>query len=97
MNLKSLIVGLGLLIAVQSCTIFRPRIPYELGMSEGKFLRQNRDAVISNLEDGKKVYRLNTDQRFYMLATFEDGVMTSLEEREITPVWQQQRIMDSEN
>jgi hypothetical protein len=97
MSLKSFILGFGLLFTIQACTIFLPRIPYELGMSEGKFLRQNKDAVISNLEEGKKIYRLNTDQRFYMLATFEDGVLTSLEEKEITPVWQQQRIMDSEN
>nr|MBI1230833.1 hypothetical protein [Cytophagales bacterium] len=97
MNLRSIIVGFGLLFTIQACTIFLPRVPYELGMSESKFLRQNKDAVISNLEEGKKVYRLNTDQRFYMLATFEDGLLTSLEEKEITPVWQQQRIMDSEN
>ena len=97
MNVKSLIVCMTLLFTIQACTIFRPRIPYELGMSEGKFLRQNREAVVSQLNNGKKIYRLNTDPRFYLLATFEDGVMTSLEEKEITPIWQQQRMMDSNN
>jgi hypothetical protein len=97
MNLKNLVVALGLLFTIQACTIFQPRIPYRMGMSEGKFLRQNREAVINQLDNGRKVYRLNTDPRFYMLATFEDGVLTNLEEREITPVWQEQRMMDRDN
>jgi len=97
MSLKSFIVSIGLIFTLQACAIFQPRIPYQLGMDESKFLRQNRDAVISQLENGKKVYRLNTDPRFYLLATFEEGVLTNLEEREITPIWQQQRMMDSNN
>ena len=97
MNFKSLLVGFGLLFTLQACAIFQPRIPYQLGMSESKFLRQNRGAVISQLESDKKVYRLTTEDRFYLLATFEDGVLTNLEEREITPMWQQQRIMEPES
>ncbi|HSI76245.1 MAG TPA: hypothetical protein VK957_10125 [Lunatimonas sp.] len=97
MKFKSLFLVLGLLFILEACTIFRPRIPYQMGMSESKFLRQNRKAVISQLDNGRKVYRLITDERFYMLATFEDGVLTNLEEREITPLWQQQRMMDSNN
>ena len=97
MKFRSLILIFGLLFTLEACAIFRPRIPYQMGMSESKFLRQNRGAVISQLENGRKVYRLNTEERFYMLATFEDGILTNLEEREITPMWQQQRMMDSNN
>lgn len=96
MKIKNLVLMLICVVALDSCTIFRPRIPYRVGMSESRFLRQNRDAVISQLGDGKKVYRVNTDERFYMLVTFEDGVLTQLEERELVPAWQQ-RIMDGNN
>jgi len=97
MNFKSIALIIGLLVTLQACAIFLPRIPYQMGMTESKFLRQNRGAVISQLENNRKVYRLNTDERFYLLATFEDGVLTNLEERELTPMWQQQRMMDSNN
>lgn len=92
--MKKWFVFLGLLLMVESCVLFRPRIPYQMGMSENRFLRQNRNAVISQLDGNKKVYRVNTDERFYILATFEEGVLTNLEERELMPLWQQQRMMD---
>lgn len=83
-----------MVLLMGACTVFQPRIPYQLGMSESKFLRQNRSAVISQLGDGRKVYRVNTDERFYLLVTFEEGVLTQLEEKELLPVWQQQRMME---
>ncbi|MFC4872391.1 hypothetical protein [Negadavirga shengliensis] len=88
---------LGLVLMMASCTLFRPRIPYQMGMSENRFLRQNRDAVISQLDGSKKVYRVNTDERFYILATFEEGVLTNLEERELMPAWHQRRMMEENN
>ncbi|MDN3689281.1 hypothetical protein [Cyclobacterium jeungdonense] len=63
-------------------------------MSESKFLRQNKEAVISQLNEDKKVYRVNKGERFYMLATFENGELVSLEEKELTPQWPRQRMMD---
>lgn len=89
-------IGLAVTFAMvmSACTVFQPRIPYELGMSESKFLRQNRGAVISQLGNGTKVYRINSDERFYLLVTFEEGVLTKLEEKELAPLWQQQRMME---
>ncbi|EON78180.1 hypothetical protein ADIS_1377 [Lunatimonas lonarensis] len=91
--IKSILI-FSFLIIMGSCAVFQPRIPYRIGMSESKFLRQNRTAVISQLGDGQKVYRVNSDERFYLLVTFENGVLTQLEERELAPIWQQQRIME---
>ncbi|SHN26642.1 hypothetical protein SAMN04488057_11511 [Cyclobacterium lianum] len=88
---------LSLIFLMGSCTLFQPRIPYQLGMSESKFLRQNKDAVISQLNNEKKVYRINKDERFYLLATFENDELVSLEEKELAPQWPQQRIMDPNN
>ncbi|MEX2513681.1 MAG: hypothetical protein WD398_12315 [Cyclobacteriaceae bacterium] len=85
---------MSLIFVVGSCALFHPANPYQMGMSESKFLRQNRHAVISQMDDTKKVYRINKDERFYILVTFENGALTNLEERQLTPVWPQQRMMN---
>jgi len=72
---------------LSSCAIFTPRDEFRLGMSENEFLRRNRQAVISSLDDNTKVYRVQRDDRFYVLATFENRELTNIEEREITPLW----------
>ncbi len=98
-KLRSLVWVMVILMVFQACVLFRPRIPYWIGMSENRFLRQNRSAVISQLDGTRKVYRVNTDDRFYILATFEEGELTNLEERELQlqPVWQDQRIMEGQS
>lgn len=80
-----------------SCSLLQPRIPYQLGMSESKFLRQNKDAVISQLSEEEKVYRINNGERFYLLATFKNNALTNLEEIEIKLQWPPQRYMDENN
>ncbi|WP_375583117.1 hypothetical protein [Cyclobacterium xiamenense] len=88
---------LSIVFLFGACAVFQPRIPYQLGMSESKFLRQNREAVISQLNEQKKVYRLSSDERFYILATFENGQLVSLEEKELRPQWPRQRMMEENN
>lgn len=94
---KRIILLFSLVFLVGSCALFTPRIPYQLGMSESRFLRQNREAVISQLNEGEKVYRVNQGDRFYILATFVNGELTDLEEKELVPAWPQQRTMDPNN
>lgn len=74
-------------LLMSSCALFLPRQDIERGMSETKFLRLNRDAVISSLDGETKTYRVTRDERFYVLATFQDGVLVNVEERELTPGW----------
>ncbi|SEJ71880.1 hypothetical protein SAMN05192553_109113 [Cyclobacterium xiamenense] len=95
MMIKTL-ATLSVVFLLGACAVFQPRIPYQLGMSESKFLRQNKEAVISQLNENKKVYRLTNDDRFYILATFENGELVSLEEKELAPQWPRQRMMDEE-
>ncbi|WP_114750109.1 hypothetical protein [Pleomorphovibrio marinus] len=97
-KLRSLVWIMVVVMLMQACVLFRPRVPYFMGMSENRFLRQNRSAVISQLDGQRKVYRVNTDDRFYILATFENGELTNLEERELQlqPVWQDQRMMEGQ-
>ncbi|WP_202928023.1 hypothetical protein [Cyclobacterium salsum] len=85
---------ISLIFLLGSCALFQPRIPYQLGMSESKFLRQNKEAVISQLNEDRKIYRVNNDERFYILATFENGELVNLEEKELAPQWPRQRMMD---
>jgi len=97
-DMMTKVIGtLSIVFLLGACAVFQPRIPYQLGMSESKFLRQNREAVISQLNETKKVYRLTNDERFYILATFENGELVSLEEKELAPQWPRQRIMDENN
>lgn len=95
--MKKLFLVCSLSVMMASCSIFQPRIPYEIGMEESKFLRQNKSAVLNQLDGETKVYRVTRDDGFYILATFQNGKLTRFEERELAPVWQQQRIMDPKN
>jgi hypothetical protein len=82
-----LCVTVVILLFTSSCNLLR-RNEFQHGMTESKFLRRNRGAVISSL-DGQnlKTYRINRGDRFYVLATFENGVLKNLEERELSPNW----------
>ncbi|WP_339717966.1 hypothetical protein [Cyclobacterium amurskyense] len=95
--MKKTLSILSLVFIMSSCALIQPRIPYQLGMSESKFLRQNKDAVISQISVDKKVYRVNNGDRFYLLVTFENDALTNLEEMELTPQWPAQRYMDENN
>ena len=95
--MKKLFLILSICFVMGSCSIFQPRIPYEIGMEESKFLRQNKSAVLNNLDGQTKVYRVTRDDGFYILATFQDGQLIKFEERELTPAWQQQRLMEPNN
>ncbi|MDO9554144.1 hypothetical protein [Rhodonellum sp.] len=83
---KSSIVLFTLLL-LGSCTLFGPNPEYSQGMTEKKFLRQNKEAVLSGLDGGIVTYRVVRDNKFYVLATFEKGVLVKLEERELAPAW----------
>lgn len=96
---KSFVFILTILL-LGSCTIFGPRAEFTKGMSERQFLRQNRDAVISNLEGDFTTYRVNRGETFYVLATFENEKLIKLEERELVPAWmpaQPQKNNDNNN
>ena len=92
--MKKWLIILSASVMMASCTLFQPRIPYELGMDESKFLRQNKNAVLNNLEGDVKTYRVSRDDGFYILATFQNEQLIKFEERELAPTWQQQRIME---
>jgi len=86
--MKNLIYSFVFILLISSsCNLLR-RHEFQHGMTENKFLRQNRGAVISSL-DGQnvKTYRINRGERFYVLATFENGVLINLEEKELSPNW----------
>lgn len=95
--MKKLFLILSISFIMGSCSIFQPRIPYEIGMDESKFLRQNKSAVLNNLDGQTKIYRVTREDGFYILATFQDGQLIKFEERELTPAWQQQRMMEPNN
>lgn len=95
--MKKLFIILSASFIMASCSVFQPRIPYDLGMDEGKFLRQNKDAVLNNMDGKTKIYRVNRNDQFYILATFQDGELIKFEERELSPAWPQQREMDNRN
>ncbi|MEX2594383.1 MAG: hypothetical protein WD426_16550 [Anditalea sp.] len=95
--MKKLLMILSMSFIMASCSIFQPRIPYELGMEESKFLRQNKSAVLHNLEGEVKTYRVPRDDGFYILATFENEQLINFEERELGPEWPQQRMMEEDN
>lgn len=71
---------LGLLLG--SCTALQNMSQYEEGMAETDFLKWHGDAEISKIEGNQKVYRVPRDEDFYLLITFEDGSLVSLEEKE---------------
>ena len=85
------------LILLGSCAVFGPRAEFSKGMSERQFLRQNRDAVINTLDGEFTTYRVNRGETFYVLATFEDGKLIKLEEREMVPTWMPQQPTNENN
>ncbi|MFN3803101.1 hypothetical protein [Belliella pelovolcani] len=85
--MKKSIVFIFTVFLLGSCAVFTPRQEFQQGMSERKFLRQNRDAVMSNMEGPFITYRVNRGERFYILATFENKELIKIEEREISPAW----------
>ncbi len=82
--MKKLFTIFTLFLIFESCALVSPRDEFYVGMSENLFLRRNSDAVISELRDNGKVYRLPRGDRFYALITFENERLVSLEEKEIT-------------
>jgi hypothetical protein len=92
--MKRLFVIVFSMMMMTSCGIFGPRNDFYQGMNERKFLRQNRDAVLSNLDGNKVTYRVNREGQFYLLATFQDGVLVNLEERETVPAWMENKPVD---
>jgi hypothetical protein len=94
-NMKKYFVILLSVIMLSSCGVFNRRFEFREGMTEQKFLRQNRNAVLSSLEGDTKIYRVNREDRFYVLATFQNGEMIRLEEREIGPAWMQNQPVDN--
>jgi len=95
--MKKLFIMLSVSFIMASCSVFQSRNPYELGMEEKKFLRQNKSAVVNNMEGQSKTYRVNREDGFYILATFEGGQLIKFEEKELVPNWQQQRMMEPNN
>lgn len=89
--MKKSLVAIFAILLLESCALFAPRLQFTEGMSESRFRRQNRDAVVSSMDNGTRTYRIQRGDRFYVLATFSNGVLTNLEEREITPVWPNQQ------
>jgi hypothetical protein len=86
--MKKLIILLLILSALQgSCMLMLPRNDVRLGMSERQFLRRHPQAVISSLDRNIKVYRLQRDDYFFALATFENGKLIQVEERELPRRW----------
>ncbi|MDN3670250.1 hypothetical protein QWY93_13040 [Echinicola jeungdonensis] len=87
--MKNLLLILSVTLVLGSCAVFQSKPKYEIGMEERAFLRQNKNAVISSLEGNLKTYRVVRDDRFYLLATFEDEELIKLEEKELPHHWHQ--------
>lgn len=85
--MKKSFVLIFTVLLLGSCSVFGPRVEFSKGMSEKQFLRQNRSAVISNLEGDFTTYRVDRGETFYVLATFENRKLIRLEERELVPAW----------
>lgn len=83
--MKQLLILILSVVLLGSCGVFGPNPEYYQGMTEKKFLRQNDKAVLSSLDGTQKTYRVNRDDKFYVLATFEDGYLVKLEEKEYVP------------
>lgn len=69
---------------------------YKVGMEESDFLKVHPEAVISSLEGKQKTYRVLRDERFYLLATFEDERLIKLEEKELPPYWNKKTAPSAE-
>lgn len=85
--MKRLLIFTLLIGLLSSCGAFGPRPEFYQGMKERKFLRQNKEAVLSNIDGNMKTYRVDRGDRFYVLATFENDRLIGLEEREFVPRW----------
>jgi uncharacterized lipoprotein YajG len=81
--MKKVLILLITVVLLGSCAA-RPE--FQQGMTERKFLRQNKEAVLSGIDGNLKTYRVNRSERFYVLATFENGQLLKLEEKE-TVTW----------
>ncbi|WP_373523047.1 hypothetical protein [Aquiflexum sp.] len=92
---KSLIL-ISTLFLLGSCALFGPIPEFTKGMSERKFLRQNKEAVLSGINGDIITYRVNRGDKFYVLATFENNKLISLEEREAFPAWMDNRPVDGD-
>ncbi|RZS98035.1 hypothetical protein [Cecembia calidifontis] len=84
--MKKVFILFVTVVLLGSCGV-RPE--FQQGMTERKFLRQNKEAVLSGIDGNQKTYRVNRGDRFYVLATFEEGKLVKLEERELAPAWMQ--------
>ncbi|WP_291778142.1 hypothetical protein [Cecembia sp.] len=82
--MKNLLILFVTVVLLGACA---PRPEFQQGMTERKFLRQNKEAVLAGLDGNQKTYRVNRGDRFFVLATFEEGRLVKLEERDITPGW----------
>ncbi|AWW31970.1 hypothetical protein DN752_18530 [Echinicola strongylocentroti] len=78
---------LAIALFASSCSSMKGASNYEVGMEESDFLKIHPEAVISSLEGTQKTYRVVRDERFYLLATFEDERLIKLEEKELPPYW----------
>jgi hypothetical protein len=83
--MKKLLILVSTVFLLGSCSVFGPNPEFSQGMSEKKFLRQNKEAVLSGIDGNLKTYRVNRGERFYVLATFEDDKLIKLEEIEAYP------------
>ena len=88
--MKNILILVSTVFLLGSCSVFGPNPEFSQGMSENKFLRQNKEAVLSGIDGNLKTYRVNRGERFYVLATFENDKLIKLEEIETYP-----QIMDS--
>ncbi|MFD2202994.1 hypothetical protein [Shivajiella indica] len=82
--MKNIFILLVTLVLLGSCA---SKPEFQQGMTEKKFLRQNKEAVLSGIDGNLKTYRVNRGERFYVLATFENGKLIKLEEKETAPGW----------
>ncbi|MCR9014763.1 hypothetical protein [Aquiflexum gelatinilyticum] len=92
--MKQLLVLFLSVFLLSSCGAFGPNPEYYQGMKEKKFLRRNDAAVISHLDGNQRTYRVVRDEKFYVLATFEDGYLVKLEEKEFGPELMEELIKD---
>ncbi|MCC5929544.1 MAG: hypothetical protein JJU28_09890 [Cyclobacteriaceae bacterium] len=84
---RLIILLLFMSVFLGSCIFMLPRNDVRIGMSERQFLRRHPQAVISSLDRNIKVYRLQRDDYFFALATFEEGRLVHVEERELPRRW----------
>jgi hypothetical protein len=92
--MKKLLILISTVFLLGSCSVFGPNPEFSQGMSEKKFLRNNKEAVISGIDGNIKTYRINRGERFYVLATFENKKLVKLEEVEAYPQIMENKLDD---